>query len=73
MSCARVNIGALSVKAVALHGERRDARVAPHCGRPLETLKEMLAQDEFAGVERFGGVGPAGPSDRGGGDSARLA
>jgi predicted CoA-substrate-specific enzyme activase len=60
MSFAGVNIGALSVKAVALDGEGREARVALHCGRPLETLKEMLAQGEFAGVEYFGVSGQLG-------------
>jgi predicted CoA-substrate-specific enzyme activase len=60
MFCAGVNIGALSVKAVALNGQRRDARVALHCGRPLETLKELLAEDGFAGVEYFGVSGQLG-------------
>ncbi|MGA2176391.1 MAG: acyl-CoA dehydratase activase [Verrucomicrobiota bacterium] len=55
-----MNIGALSVKAVALNGERREARVAPHCGRPLETLKAMLAGAEFAGVDYFGVSGQLG-------------
>jgi predicted CoA-substrate-specific enzyme activase len=55
-----VNIGALSVKAVALHGERREARVALHCGRPLETLKEILAEAEFADVDYFGVSGQLG-------------
>jgi predicted CoA-substrate-specific enzyme activase len=60
MVCAGVNIGALSVKAVALHGERRDARVALHCGRPAETLKQMLAEAVFADVEFFGVAGQLG-------------
>jgi predicted CoA-substrate-specific enzyme activase len=60
MSCAGVNIGALSVKAVALNGDRREARVALHCGCPVETLKEMLAEAEFAGVEYFGVSGQLG-------------
>ena len=60
MSCAGINIGALSVKAVVLDGQRRDARVALHCGRPLETLREMLARTEFAGVEYFGVSGQLG-------------
>jgi len=60
MSCAGVNIGALSVKAVVLDGQRREARVALHCGRPLETLREMLARTEFAGVEYFGVSGQLG-------------
>jgi predicted CoA-substrate-specific enzyme activase len=60
MSCAGVNIGALSVKAVALHGERKDARVALHYGRPREALKEMLAEKVFADVEFFGVSGQLG-------------
>jgi predicted CoA-substrate-specific enzyme activase len=60
MICAGVNIGALSVKAVALHDQRRVVRVALHCGRPVETLREMLAQSEFAGVEYFGVSGQLG-------------
>jgi predicted CoA-substrate-specific enzyme activase len=60
MFCAGVNIGALSVKAVVLDGRRRDARVALHCGRPLETLKALLAEDAFAGVEYFGVSGHLG-------------
>ncbi|HXR06105.1 MAG TPA: acyl-CoA dehydratase activase, partial [Candidatus Acidoferrum sp.] len=60
MSCAGINIGALSVKAVVLDGQRRDARVVLHCGRPLETLREMLAQTEFGGVEYFGVSGQLG-------------
>jgi predicted CoA-substrate-specific enzyme activase len=60
MFCAGVNIGALSVKTVALDGERKAARVALHCGRPLETLQAMLAQSDFAGVEYFGVSGQLG-------------
>ncbi|MGO8698154.1 MAG: acyl-CoA dehydratase activase [Limisphaerales bacterium] len=60
MSCAGVNMGALSVKAVALHGERKDARVALHGGRPQEALKEMLAEGVFADVEYFGISGQLG-------------
>ncbi len=60
MSCAGVNIGALSVKAVALNGKRREVRVSLHCGRPLETLKEILAEAGFAGVEYFGVSGQLG-------------
>jgi predicted CoA-substrate-specific enzyme activase len=55
-----MNIGALSVKVVVLDGERREARVALHCGRPLETLREMLAEQEFAGAEYFGVSGQLG-------------
>ncbi len=60
MSCAGMNIGALSVKVVVLDGGRREARVALHSGRPLETLREMLAGKEFAGAEYFGVSGQLG-------------
>ena len=60
MFCAGVNIGALSVKTVALHGERKEARVALHGGRPVETLKEMLAEGVFADVAYFGVSGQLG-------------
>jgi len=60
MTCAGVNIGALSVKAVFLNDGRREARVALHCGRPLETIRKMLAETEFAGVDYFGVSGQLG-------------
>jgi len=43
MSHVGVNIGALTVKVVALRGDIGQARVAPHQGQPLEVLTEMLA------------------------------
>src|SRR5208283_4294761 len=44
LACVGVNIGALTVKVVALRGDDRIARVIPHQGRPLEVLKEILAK-----------------------------
>ncbi|MGD1085570.1 MAG: acyl-CoA dehydratase activase, partial [Verrucomicrobiota bacterium] len=55
-----VNIGALSVKAVVLDAGRTHAKVALHHGRPLETLREMLAEAEFAGASHFGVSGQLG-------------
>jgi activator of 2-hydroxyglutaryl-CoA dehydratase len=52
---AGVNIGALTVKVVALCGGDRVARIRPHQGRPLEVLKDILADTEFAEA-RFSGV-----------------
>ncbi len=60
MAGVGVNIGALSVKVVALRGAERIARVCPHLGRPLEVLKEMLIGDEFAGPAFFGVSGYLG-------------
>lgn len=55
-----MNIGALTVKAVALRGDYRRAQVAPHQGRPLEVLQEILAGEGFAGAEFFGVSGHLG-------------
>ena len=43
-----VNLGALTVKVVAVCGDTQRARVVPHQGRPLEVLKKLLAEPEFA-------------------------
>jgi predicted CoA-substrate-specific enzyme activase len=60
MACVGVNIGALTVKVVALRGDVRIARVMPHQGRPLEVLKEILANAEFADAGFFGVSGHLG-------------
>ena len=59
MSYVGVNIGALTVKVVALAGDEKDAKVVPHQGRPLEVLKGLLAA-EFADGEYFGVSGQLG-------------
>jgi len=60
MSYVGVNIGALAVKAVALRDDARTARVAPHRGRPLEVVNELVASAEFADAEYFGVSGQLG-------------
>jgi predicted CoA-substrate-specific enzyme activase len=60
MACVGVNIGALTVKVVALRGDGQIARIKPHQGRPLEVLKELLAGAEFADAEFFGVSGHLG-------------
>lgn len=59
MSYVGVNIGALTVKVVALRGAEKDAKVVPHLGRPLEILKDLLAT-EFSDGEYFGVSGQLG-------------
>jgi predicted CoA-substrate-specific enzyme activase len=60
MACVGINIGALTVKVVALRGDGRIARVMPHQGRPVEVLRELLAAGEFAGAAFFGVSGHLG-------------
>ena len=55
-----VNLGALTVKVVAVRGDAREARVAAHQGRPLEVLKQLLAAAEFADADYFGVSGHRG-------------
>ena len=60
MSHVGINIGALTVKVVAVRDDARDARVAAHQGRPLQALDELLAGAEFADAEYFGVSGQLG-------------
>ncbi|MGA2809128.1 MAG: acyl-CoA dehydratase activase [Terracidiphilus sp.] len=60
MSCAGINIGALTVKVVVVGTGVRSARVMAHQGRPLEVLAEILAAPEFADAEYFGVSGNLG-------------
>jgi len=59
MSYVGVNIGALTVKVVALRGDEKYAKIVPHLGRPLEVLKDLLAA-KFADGEYFGVSGQLG-------------
>jgi len=61
MACVGVNIGATTVKVVALRGDHQFAKVMPHQGQPLEVLKDILNGAEFAGAEFFGVSGHLGP------------
>jgi len=58
--CVGVNIGAISVKAVALQGEEIFSRVVPHQGRPMEALAELLLEKEFSGAAYYGVSGSRG-------------
>ena len=60
MSYVGVNLGALTVKVVAVRGGAREARVAAHQGRPLEVLKALLEKAEFAEADYFGVSGHRG-------------
>ena len=60
MSYVGINIGALSVKVVAVQSDVKNAKVMAHQGRPLEVLQQLLAQPEFAGAEFFGVSGHLG-------------
>jgi predicted CoA-substrate-specific enzyme activase len=60
MSVVGVNVGALTVKAVALRGDTTVAVMAVHQGRPLEVLGRLLAAPQFADAEFFGVSGALG-------------
>ncbi len=59
-ACVGVNIGAITVKVVALREDDVFSRMRTHQGRPLETLEEMLAEKELSGAEYFGVSGRRG-------------
>ena len=48
-----VNIGALSVKIVALQGEEKWPEIVAHHGRPLAVLEKLLAEKLFADGDYF--------------------
>ena len=54
MSYVGINIGALTVKVVAVQSDVEIARVMAHRGRPLEVLDQLLVLPEFASAESFG-------------------
>lgn len=60
MSYVGINIGALTVKVVAVQSHLKNAKVMAHQGRPLEVLKELLSLPELAGAEYFGVSGHLG-------------
>lgn len=60
MPCVGINVGALTVKVVAVRGGSVVGRVVPHRGRPLEVLDELLALPEFAAAKSFGVSGRLG-------------
>ncbi len=60
MSFVGINIGALTVKVVALRANAASAATMPHRGRPVEVVTQLLAQPEFADAESFGVSGHLG-------------
>ena len=60
MSVVGINIGALTVKAVALRCDDITAVMAAHRGRPLEMLSQLLAAPPFADAVAFGVSGALG-------------
>jgi predicted CoA-substrate-specific enzyme activase len=60
LCCVGVNIGAITVKVVALRGDDAISRVKTHQGRPLDVLEELLAEKEFGGADFFGVSGQRG-------------
>ena len=52
MSFVGIDIGALTVKVVALRGDSLEGVVQCHQGRPLEMLDEMLAQGNLSEIGR---------------------
>jgi predicted CoA-substrate-specific enzyme activase len=60
MSYVGINIGALTVKVVAVRPNAKDAKTTAHQGRPLEVLEQLLADPDFADAEYFGVSGHLG-------------
>ena len=60
MKIVGVNIGALSVKIIALKGAEQRPEIVAHHGRPLAVLKKLLAEKDFADADYFGVSGHLG-------------
>ena len=60
MKFVGVNIGALTVKVVALQGDNKSPKVMAHQGRPLAVLEKLLAEKDFADADYFGVSGHLG-------------
>ena len=73
MACVGVNLGALTVKVVAVRGDDREARVAAHQGRPVEVLKKLLAGSRVCRRGLLRRVRASGTHLRGGGHPAGAA
>lgn len=55
-----INVGALTVKVVALRGDRTTAVMAAHQGRPLDVLGRLLAGPQFVDAEFYAVSGALG-------------
>lgn len=60
MAVIGINIGALTIKLVALRGDTTTAVIAAHQGRPFVVLDQMLAAPQFADAKVFGVSGALG-------------
>ena len=60
MSFVGINVGAMSVKVVAVSGDAVKPATEAHQGRPREVLERMLALPAFADAEYFGVSGALG-------------
>jgi hypothetical protein len=60
MKFVGVNIGALTVKIVALQGEEKCPQVVAHQGRPLDVLLNLLSATDCADADYFGVCGQLG-------------
>jgi predicted CoA-substrate-specific enzyme activase len=60
MRFVAVNIGALTVKIVALEGDVKWPKVVAHQGRPLAILEQLLSGGDFANADYFGVSGHLG-------------
>jgi predicted CoA-substrate-specific enzyme activase len=60
MSFVGINVGAMSVKVVAVSGDEVKPAMEAHQGRPREALERMLALPAFADAEYFGVSGALG-------------
>jgi predicted CoA-substrate-specific enzyme activase len=60
MSYIGINVGAITIKAVALNNNAATARVEAHQGRPLDVLARLLASPEFGEAQYFGVSGNLG-------------
>ncbi|MDH3445348.1 MAG: hypothetical protein OEN50_15590, partial [Deltaproteobacteria bacterium] len=60
MKIIGVNIGALTVKIVALGDHDRRSTVVPHQGRPLDVIQVLLHKGEFADFDSIGVSGHLG-------------
>jgi predicted CoA-substrate-specific enzyme activase len=60
MKFVGINIGALTVKIVAIQDEEKCPEVVVHQGRPLEILQKLLSGGDFADADYFGVCGQLG-------------
>jgi predicted CoA-substrate-specific enzyme activase len=60
MTYVGINIGAITVKVVAVQAEVLHAKTMAHQGRPLEVLGQLLVLPEFAAGDYFGVSGHLG-------------